>query len=537
MAVVVWLASLSLLLGWAELRTKTTIFVGCSALFVRPYGCVCTLQLARAPGTKYMLIWFVVGYLLITVGIGLYASTRVHNSKDFAAGGRSMSFPLVMAMVFATWFGSEAVLGIPATFIQDGFSGIVEDPFGSFGCLLLVGVFFARKLYRMNLLTLGDFFRKRFGPNVELLTSLVIMASYLGWIAAQLTALGVVFNVLSDGSISTTQGMFIGTAIVLVYTLYGGMWSVAMTDTFQMVIIVVGLGYLTWLIGDMAGGPQKVITQAAAEGKFSFIHSFTAKEIVAFIGAAVTMMLGSIPQQDVYARVMSAKTEKIASHATIAGAVFYLGFCMLPIFLTYAASMIDPAMVSEFLQSDAQMILPHLILERTPVFAQVLFFGALLSAIMSTASGTLLAPSVTFTENVLKRFRPNMTDREFLKAMRVTIVCCAMVTLSFALYSNASIYEMVGSAYKVTLVAASVPLIAGLFWAPATTQGALLAIGFGLLSWLSLEFNYQDSDFWPPQLVGLMMSTLGMLAGSLLPQVIGLKRERTVSGVTGAENA
>jgi solute:Na+ symporter, SSS family len=484
-----------------------------------------------------MLIWFVVGYLLITVGIGLYASTRVHNSKDFAAGGRSMSFPLVMAMVFATWFGSEAVLGIPATFIQDGFAGIVEDPFGSFGCLLLVGIFFARKLYRMNLLTLGDFFRKRFGPNVELITSLVIMASYLGWIAAQLTALGVVFNVLSDGSITTTQGMIMGTAIVLVYTLYGGMWSVAMTDTFQMVIIVVGLGYLTWLIGDMAGGPQKVITQAAAEGKFSFIHSFTAKEIVAFIGAAVTMMLGSIPQQDVYARVMSAKTEKIASHATIAGAVFYLAFCMLPIFLTYAASMIDPAMVSQFLESDAQMILPHLILERTPVFAQVLFFGALLSAIMSTASGTLLAPSVTFTENVLKRFRPNMSDREFLKAMRVTIICCAVITLSFALYSNASIYEMVGGAYKVTLVAASVPLIAGLFWARATTQGALLAIGFGLLSWLSLEFNYQDGDFWPPQLVGLMMSVFGMLVGSLLPQVIGVKRESTVRSAAGAEHA
>ncbi|MDP3813954.1 sodium:solute symporter family protein [Pseudomonas sp.] len=477
-----------------------------------------------------MLIWFVVGYLLVTVGIGIYASTRVHNSKDFAAGGRSMSFPIVMAMVFATWFGSEAVLGIPATFIQEGFAGIVEDPFGSFGCLMLVGFIFARKLYRMNLLTLGDFFRKRFGPHVELLTSLVIMASYLGWIAAQLTALGVVFNVLSDGSISTTQGMLIGTAIVLVYTLYGGMWSVALTDTFQMAIIVVGLGYLTWLIGDMAGGPQKVIAQAASDGKFSFIGSLDAKDIVAFIGAALTMMLGSIPQQDVYARIMSAKTEKIAARGTIAGGVFYLSFCMLPIFLTYAASMIDPEMVKRLLVEDPQIILPSLIMERTPVFAQVLFFGALLSAIMSTASGTLLAPSVTFTENVLKRFRPNMNDREFLKAMRLTIVACAVITATFALYSDASIYEMVGSAYKVTLVAASVPLIAGLFWKRATTQGALLAIAFGLLSWLSLEFTYQESDFWPPQLVGLLLSAFGMLVGSLLPQVIGLRGEPLPAG-------
>lgn len=465
-----------------------------------------------------MLIWFVTGYLLITLGIGFYAATRVRNSNDFAAGGRSMSFPIVAAMVFATWFGSEAVLGIPATFIEEGFSGIIEDPFGSFGCLMLIGLVFARRLYRMNLLTIGDFFRKRFGPNVELITSLVIIGSYLGWIAAQLTALGLVFNVLSDGSITTTQGMLMGTAIVLIYTLFGGMWSVALTDFFQMIIIVVGLVYLTWLVSGMAGGAENVISHAAAAGKFTFIHSFDAKDIVAFIGAAVTMMFGSIPQQDVYQRVMSAKNENIAARASMAGAVFYLGFCMLPIFLTYAASMIDPAMVKKWLAEDSQMILPHLILERTPLFAQVMFFGALLSAIMSTASGTLLAPSVTFTENVLKRFMPEMSDRQFLKAMRVSIFCGAIATSLFALYSDASIYEMVGNAYKVTLVAAVVPLFAGLFWRRATTQGALLAIAFGLLSWVTLEMTHQEVDFWPPQLAGLLFSLLGMLLGSLLPQ-------------------
>ncbi|CAN7701484.1 sodium:solute symporter family protein [Aquipseudomonas alcaligenes] len=466
-----------------------------------------------------MLIWFVAVYLLITVGVGFYASTRVKNSKDFAAGGRSMSFPLVAAMVFATWFGSEAVLGIPATFIEEGFAGIIEDPFGSFGCLMLVGLVFARPLYRMNLLTIGDFFKKRFGPNVELITSLVIIGSYLGWVAAQLTALGVVFNVLSDGSITTTQGMLIGTGIVLLYTLFGGMWSVALTDFMQMIIIVAGLLYLTWLIGDMAGGAEVVISHAASEGKFAFMHGFEPRDIVAFLGAAVTMMFGSIPQQDVYARVMSAKTENIAARASMAGACFYLGFCMLPIFLTYAASMIDPAMVQKWLAEDAQMILPHLIMERTPLFAQVMFFGALLSAIMSTASGTLLAPSVTFTENVLKRFLPDMNDRQFLLAMRLSVLGMTVATSLFALYSDASIYEMVGNAYKVTLVAAVVPLFAGLFWKRATTQGALTAIGFGLASWVFLEMNYQETDFWPPQLAGLLFSVLGMLLGSLLPQL------------------
>ncbi|KAF1069480.1 MAG: High-affinity proline transporter PutP [Pseudomonas citronellolis] len=465
-----------------------------------------------------MLIWFVAIYLLITVIVGFYAATRVHNASDYAAAGRSMSFPLVVTMVFATWFGSEAVLGIPATFLQEGFAGIIEDPFGSFSCLMLVGVVFARPLYRLNLMTIGDFFRKRFGQHVEIFTSLVIIVSYMGWVAAQLTALGVCFSVLSDGAITTSQGMMIGTVIVLLHTLFGGMWSVALTDFLQMIIIVCGLCYLVWLIGDMAGGPQVVISHAAAEGKFHFLHGTSSKDIVAFLGAAVTMMFGSIPQQDVYARVMSARTETIAQRATITGACCYLAFCMLPIFLTYAASMIDPAMVQHWLNEDAQQILPHLIMERTPMFAQIMFFGALLSAIMSSASGALLAPSVTLTENILKPLLPKLDDRQALLLMRVSVLGMTIATCLFAYFSTASIYEMVGNAYKVTLVAAVVPLFFGLFWKRATTQGALTAIGFGLIGWISLEIGHQDTDFWPPQLVGLICSAFGMILGSLAPQ-------------------
>ena len=130
----------------------------------------------------------------------------------------------------------------------------------------------------------------------------------------------------------------------------------------------------------------------------------------------------------------------------------------------------------------------------------------------------LLAPSVTFTENVLKRFLPAMKDHQFLRAMRLSIVAFTIFTCAFALYSDASIYEMVGNAYKVTLVAAVVPLLAGLFWKRASTQGALLAIGFGLVSWVYLEVTLTEEAFWPPQLAGLLFSLAGMLIGSLAPQ-------------------
>src|SRR5207302_9510613 len=139
-------------------------------------------------------------------------------------------------------------------------------------CLVIVAIFFARAFYRMDLLTIGDFYRKRYGRTMELGTSVIIAISYLGWTAAQLTALGLVFSTLTDGAISLSTGIIISGVVVLAYTIWGGMWSVAMTDLFQSVMIIVGLAIVAWIVGDMAGGPGKVIGATAAAGRVAFWH-------------------------------------------------------------------------------------------------------------------------------------------------------------------------------------------------------------------------------------------------------------------------
>ncbi len=90
-----------------------------------------------------MLLTFIVMYLIASVAIGLYAATRVHNTADYAVAGRSLPLAIVIATTFATWFGSETVLGVPATFVAENLGAVVEDPFGSSFCLILVGLFFA----------------------------------------------------------------------------------------------------------------------------------------------------------------------------------------------------------------------------------------------------------------------------------------------------------------------------------------------------------------------------------------------------------
>lgn len=471
-----------------------------------------------------MLLTFVILYLLASIAIGIVAAMRVHTAKDFIEAGRSLPFYVVTATVFATWFGSETVLGISSTFIKDGLGGIVSDPFGSSLCLIFVGLFFAAKLYRMNLLTIGDFYRVRYNAVAEVLVSIAIVISYLGWLSAQIVVIGLVFSVVTEGAVSMGAGIMIGAAVVLIYTLWGGMYSVAWTNFVQMVVIIAGLFYIAWIVADKAGGVASVISHAEAAGKLDFWPRPEPRDVLAFVAAAITVMFGSIPQQDVFQRINSSRTEKIAVYGSVLGGTLYFFFAFVPIFLAYSAFLIDPQMVGEMMTRDHQMILPTLILRETPLFAQIIFFGALLSAVMSTASGTLLAPSVTFTENILKHvLQKDFTDREFLLTMRVVVACFAVIVTLFSLNTEATIYQMVVGAYKVTLVSAFVPLVCGLYWRRATTQGALASILLGFLVWLPLEIALPDA-LVPPQLAGVLASAAGMIAGSLLPQWAGFTR-------------
>ena len=472
-----------------------------------------------------MLIWFVMLYLLVSVGIGLYASKRVHNSRDFVVAGRNLPMPVVTATVFATWFGAETVLGTSATFVQEGMGGVVADPFGASMCLIIAGLFFAPLLYRMNLLTLGDYYRVRFNAKIELLMSLFIMSSYIGWVAAQVVALGLVFNVVTNGAISQEQGMVLGLSVVLIYTIFGGMWSVAMLDFVQMAVIMSALIVIAILISGNVGGVSYVIDQADAAGKLDFFPSGGMEVWVPFIGAGLTMMLGSIPQQDVFQRMTSAKSEKIAVRGTVLGGVLYFAFAFIPMFLAFAATLVDPMFFNGLVESDSQMVLPTLILNHTPMIAQILFFGALLSAIMSTASATLLAPSAMFTENILKHFAlKEMSDKQMLLTLRITLVAFSGMVLWFAMNSESSIFHMVEEAYSVTLVGAFVPLAFGLFWKRANNQGAVLSIVMGVAAWQSMEILVTDT-YWPSQLVGLLFSAIGMVIGSMLPNMMGGQSE------------
>jgi len=474
-----------------------------------------------------MLIWFVVVYLLVSITIGLVAATRVKNTKDYAVAGRHLPLPVVVATVFATWFGAEAIFGVSATFVTKGLNGVAADPFGASMCLMIAGVFFSTQLYKLNIITLGDFYRMRYNRAVEVLTTIAIVISYLGWVAAQIKALGLIFNIITDGAVSEDTGMILGTAIVLTYTTFGGMLSVAVLDFVQMIVVIGGLLYIGSIVSDMTGGVAPVIEHARAAGKLDFFPKGADIWVwLTFLGGWLTMMLGSIPQQDVFQRITSAKSAKIALWGSMLGATVYFCFTFVPMFIAYSATLIDPAHYGALVVENSQRVLPYLVLEHTPLLAQVIFFGAVMSAIMSCSSATLLAPSVSFAENIVKGYMPHLSDKGFLRVMRLCLLGFGMCVLFYALNSERSIFGMVESAYKITLAGAFVPLIFGVFWKRSTSQGALAAIIGGISTWVLIEVLIGEAGLVPPQLIGLGVSVLAMIIGSLLPQKIGGSPEK-----------
>ncbi|HXF79162.1 MAG TPA: sodium:solute symporter family protein [Usitatibacter sp.] len=462
-----------------------------------------------------MLVALVGLYLLASLLVGLFAATRVKGAGDYAVARRAFGTPVVAAAFFATWFGAETVLGIPATFLKEGLRGLAADPFAAFACLVLVGLVFARPFFRMDAITLGDYFRARYGRGAEVALTLCIAFSYIGWIAAQLVALGLALAVISGGAVDTHTGILIGAAVVLAYTMAGGMWSVALTDFFQAAVIVAGLGYVAWVVVGLAGGPSRVLEAAGSE-RMRFLPEADAKSILAWISAALVVMLGSVPQQDVLQRVMSARGERVAVRATVLGGAIYFAIAMLPIVLVSAALVIDDAMVQRLVGEDYQLILPTLILERTPLAVQALFFGALVSAILSTASGALLAPAVALAENVLRPIAKPRDDRGVLALMRASVALLAAGVTAMALTSKLSIYQLVNESGKIVLVSSFVPLAAGLFWPRASARGAHASIAAGLVAWILMEWLAPEATL-PPALGGFLASIAGMIVGSLAP--------------------
>ena len=431
-------------------------------------------------------------YVAVLAAISVHASRNIRDSTDFVVAGRKLPLWLCVFTIFATWFGSGTLIGAAGAAYSGGLMGVLANPFGSALCLLLAGMFYVRFLRRMQLLTLPDLFRQRYGQSAEVLCAVCVIPAYVGWVASIFVAFGTVLNTVAG--VDLVAAIWVGAAITVAYTFVGGMWAVSLTDFVQATIIIVGLFLLFPLVLADLGGWSAMV-RAAPAGHFNLVPEPTFFGWSMFLQGLLVIGLGNIASQDLLQRAFASRDENVAQWSMYLSTVLYLTVAMIPVLVGIAGSVLMPDI------GTPESILPAMGKAYLHPVAMALFVGALFAALMSSADGGLLAPASVFGRNLLGLFRKNLSEQQILWGMRWSILVLGIFGLVIALYFQ-NVYQLMVKSFSILMVGLFVPMTAAIYWKRANGPGAVASIIVGVLTWIGLErLNTRPDVYLPAELI------------------------------------
>jgi Na+/proline symporter len=287
------------------------------------------------------------------------------------------------------------------------------------------------------------------------------------------------------------------------------MWAVSLTDFIQSIIIIIGLVIISFFVTEQVGSVSEVWSSVPNSHK-EWIPESGFVSWVNWIAAWMVLGLGSTVSQDIFQRVNSARSVDAAYFSSIIGAILYLIFATLPLYLIIACKLLDPTL----LEGDLQLSLPRMVLSKMPIWIQVLFFGSIFSAIMSTCSGALLAPASLLSENMIKPLlKDNMDNKDLLKYTRLALIIIGFISMIIA-FGHQDIFELVSISSIFGLVSIFVPYIAALFFGQTNSRSAIMSMLAGTTTWLL--FSYYFTTAVNPLIHGLIASVVGWYIPFLL---------------------
>ncbi len=449
-----------------------------------------------------MIIAGLVVYLAIMLAIGLYASRRVEGSADFVVAGRRLGIWLSTGTLAATWFGGGLCIGAASAAYSGGFLAVIADPFGAALCLFLAGLFYVRALRRTGVMTVASFFTHRFSRSSGLLASVCTIPAYEGWVASLMVAFGRILQSLAG--VEPTTAILLGAAVVLVYTFAGGMWAVTLTDFVQLTILIVGMVVLTPILLSDMGGWSAIAAQIPTERFFLYPHEGDATAWFGYVRDWLVIGLGNLAGQDLIQRTLSSRDDNIAVRSAYYSGLIYVTIGFLPVLLGMAGAVLLPDL------ADPDLVMMALAEHYLPTFALILFVGALVSALLSSADSALLAPASVVGWDILRHFRPQADERTCLIVSRIAVVLFGLFALALALHKT-SVYDLMVDSWSVLLATLFVPLTAGIWWSRANAAGSLASILVGAAAWLIL---LQITDTWPADLLAVPFALIALVVVS-----------------------
>lgn len=430
-------------------------------------------------------------YVVFLLGLSIVATRRVRNEEDYLIAGRRLPLFLAWGTLMATWFGAATMFAAAESARDEGLRGVILDPFACSATLIFAGLFFARPLWRMKLLTMADFYHEKYGEKAEILGASIQIPSYFAWIALQYTALSRILSTYFETPF--THGVLYSAAVTLVYTLVGGMWSVTLTDTLQIVVALFGLVVLATTVfaqpelgdGSAVRGVSVMLEKLSDSHPehLSLLPGMSGVLIMSWIAAWATGLFGNIPGQDLQQRVFASKDENTASRACILAGVLYFMFGIIPVSLGLASHVTHPELEGEPVAFLAGHYLSPAML--------VVFVIAVVSMVVSTATSAVLAPATLLGHNLLNRL-PILRDRALLRdRLCVVLVSAGGVVLAL---QGQGMMELLDMALSIQLVALFIPVVMGIYGKPRGQASAVLAMSLGFSTWL-IKFGLEIAEF------------------------------------------
>jgi len=432
-------------------------------------------------------------YVAAQLAVGLVVARGVRTESDYLIAGRRLGPWTAVLSIFATWFGAETCLGAAGSVYSSGISGATADPFGYAACLLLMGAVFAAPLWRRKLSTLADLFRLRFSPGVERLVAVLMVPTSLLWAAAQVRGFGQVVAATSEVSVETA--IVIGACLAVAYTAAGGLLADALTDLVQGLVLILGLLLLAFF----------ALTSNAHHVAPAFAAVPHPPSVLSRLESWSVPIVGSLWAQELGARILSCRSERLARNATLGAGVLYLAVGSIPLMLGLLGPSILPGL------AHPEQLLPRLAQHYLPTWAYVIFAGALISAILSTVDSALLSAASLTSHNLLASLHPEASDRTRLRMARGSVAVFGVVTAGLALNSN-GIYELVESASSFGSAGLLVAGSFGLFTRFGGPLSASMSLCVGTIAWLGGEFVFEIEA---PYLTALAAALLGYIALAL----------------------
>jgi len=429
-----------------------------------------------------VIIYGLTAVIVLMLAIGLYVAKKVKgDSVNYIVAGRGLILPLAAATLMAQSLDSNATLGNTDLVSSAGFWAGAALPIGLALCLFLTGLFFAKPMNRMNLTTLPDFFRRKYGRATEIVASLIMSVSYAFLLAGNLVAGGYLFQVFVGTSFEL--GVFIIAGLVLLYTIAGGLFAVAYTDVLQAGVAFVGsIGLIVYVT------TQYGITIPTGMGPTN-LGQLTDPSQGAYINLAtiVALGLGDIVAIDFMERVFAAESPETARKACFIGAA---GTLIIGVPFSIVALSANPILASLGVESGSQAVLYSLLQNAVPPWLAALVLAGIVAASFSTADGAILGTSSVIARNI-GGIRVDETEQaatddgtttgifgtesdKLLTVTRLMAVPITLLGIFFAIQVSATGMLLV-LAFDIMLAGALVPLVMGIYWSDMANTPAALA--------------------------------------------------------------